>query len=191
MPPPPPPQPKSLEDGQSCARPATLKLPCDVHKHRRNTPGTCCNRVNQRLLQILLWRKPWTKSILLTYLFILYAFVYTCMSEDIIVGTCKHLSVRCACVPLWVSLISCTCYIRSFKNIIVYVLVRVFYMYISEMVIFTVLNLLYPTVPFTRFFFFFNESLYCLLKIILIFFNKCNETFYLKDDLSWLLYCKL
>lgn len=30
----------------------------------------------------------------LTYLFILYVFVYTCMSEDIIVGTCKHFSVK-------------------------------------------------------------------------------------------------
>ncbi len=40
-------------------------------------------------------------------------------------------------------------YIHSYKYIIVYVPVRVFYMYISEMVIFIVLNLVYPIVPFT------------------------------------------
>lgn len=123
------------------APPATLRLSRDVHKHKRRTPDRC-NRVNQRLFQIPLWRKPWTKSILLTYLFILYAFVYMCVSEDIIVGTCKPVCklCMCICVPLWVSH---AIYIYSYRYIIVYVLVRVFYMYISEMLISTVLNLVY------------------------------------------------
>jgi len=56
------------------------------------------------------------------------------------------------CASMSVTDIMHMLYKPSFKNIIVYVLVWVFY--ISEMVIFTVLNLVYPTVPFTLFFFF-------------------------------------
>ncbi len=79
---------------------ATLQL----HKHKINTPGRCCNRVNQKSIKNCSKycfegnHEPWIKSILLTYLFILYAFVHTCVSEDIIFGTCKHQSVNCACV---------------------------------------------------------------------------------------------